>query len=146
MPDELNCTAFLYPLSVTGEAIPGRRLVVLGVLGIAGVTSCVAVASLTTASSPVILVSVGVVGLGLLATLCSGKWITVPYFVDATRSCGSGCSWLVTSPILSFCRSCTDAWRLWRDVAFPSHLFFFPDTISPDRMSPSVSWLCKNRF
>ena len=53
---ELNCPASLNPLSLTAEGIPGRRLVVLGVLGIASVTSCVPVAGPSTASSPVVLV------------------------------------------------------------------------------------------
>ena len=56
MPIELNCPASLDPLSLTAEDIPGHRLVVLGVLGIAGVASCIPVAGLSTASSPVILI------------------------------------------------------------------------------------------
>ena len=62
MPVELNCAASLCPLSLIAEGIPGRRLGDLGLLVIAGVTNCVTVAGPSTASSPVILVCVVVVG------------------------------------------------------------------------------------
>ena len=51
MPIELNCSAVLHPLSITAEYRPGRRIGVLAVLGMVGVTSCVSVAGLTTALS-----------------------------------------------------------------------------------------------
>ena len=119
MPIVLNCPGALDPQSLTAEDIPGRRLVVLDVLGIAGVASCVPVAGPSTASSPVILISVEVVGLGSSVSLCPEKWITAPHFVDATGSCRSGCSRLVTSPIFSFRRACTDPCHLRLDIAFP---------------------------
>ena len=146
MPIELDWPAFLYPLSLTAEDIRSHRLGVLCVLGIAGVACCIPVAGPSTASSPVILISVGVVGLGSSVSLCSGKWITAPYFGDAPGSCRFGCSQLVTSPILSFCGSCTDVWHLRPDVAFPLSSFCFPVAISTRRMDSSVSRLCKNRF
>ena len=48
MPIELNCPASLNPPSLTAEDIPGRCLVVLSVLGIAGVASCIPVAGPST--------------------------------------------------------------------------------------------------
>ena len=48
MPGELNCPASLHAVSLTAEEIRGRHLVVLGVLGIAGVASQVPVAGPST--------------------------------------------------------------------------------------------------
>ena len=70
------------------------------------------------------------VGLVSSISLCSIEWITSPYFGDVSGSCISGCSRLVTSPILSFRRSCTDGWCLSLDVAFPLLLLLFPGASS----------------
>ena len=142
MPIVLNCPASLCPLSLTAEGIPDRRIGVVGVQGIACVTSSITVAGHSTAWSLVILVWVDVVALVLSGTLCSGTCVSATYFGQATASCGSRCSRLLTSPILSSCGSCTDACHLRLDLAFPLPLFCFLSAISTGRMVPSVNWLC----
>ena len=47
---EFNCSAFLIPLALTGKDIPGRRLRVPVISGIAGVASCLPVTTRSTSS------------------------------------------------------------------------------------------------
>lgn len=145
-PVQPNCAASLYEWSQRAECISGTHPVVHAMLGIAGLSCCIPIASPSTPLSPVSQLWFAVVALVSSASVCSETCITALYFADVTGSCRFGYRQLMTSAILSFPKSCTVPWRLRRDVACLLHFLVFPARISAVKMVPYIRWLCKNQF